>query len=92
MCLIKYDKDNIGKYFLSPYVCIQEYGGAVTFCNHIFETRITLTDFSKYMSEFLDIMHGGSDEERLLEFFKGKITVSPPEEVLSLFLNKGVII
>ena len=91
MYLMKYDKTNIDKYFLSPYVKIQENNGNITFYNHIFETSITLTDFSKYMDDFISMMQDGSDEESLLKFFEENIAAYSSEEVLSLFLNKGVI-
>ena len=92
MCLIKYDETNIDKYFLSPYVTMQEHNGNITFYNHIFATSITLTDFSKHMNDFMNMMQDGSDEESLLEFFEEKIPSYSAQEVLSLFLNKGVIV
>lgn len=92
MYLIKYDKTNIDKYFLSPYIKIQEHNGNITFYNHIFETSITLTDFSKYMNDFINMMQDGNDEESLLKFFKETITAYSSEEILTLFLHKGVIV
>ena len=92
MYLIKYDKTNIDKYFLSPYVKIQEDNGNIIFYNHIFETSITLTDFSKYMNDFINMMQIGNDEESLLKFFEENITAYSSNDVLRLFLDKGVII
>lgn len=92
MCLTKYDKANIDKYFLSPYVKIQEHSGNIIFYNHIFETSIMLTDFSKHMNSFINMLQDGNDEESLLKFFKENITSYSPEEVLTLFLQKGVIV
>ncbi len=92
MCLTKYDRTNIDKYFLSPYLKIQEYNGNITFCNHIFETSITLTEFSKCMNDFINMMQDGNDEESLLNFFEENITAYSSEEVLTLFLHKGVIV
>lgn len=91
MRIIKYDVANVNKYFLSPYIEIQEHNSGITFYNHIFETSVTLTDFSKYMNDFMNMMQNGADEERLLKFFEKNITAYSAEEVLSLFLNKGVI-
>lgn len=92
MYLTKYTEKNINKYFLSPYVKIQDDNNNIIFYNHIFETSITLTEFSKYMNAFIDLMQDGIDEEGLLKFFKENITAYSPEEVLALFLQKGVIV
>ena len=72
MYLNKYDETNIDKYFLSPYVKIQEHNGNITFYNHIFETSITLTDFSGNMSGFLNMMENGNDERSLFITFSCK--------------------
>lgn len=92
MYLTKYNKTNVDKYFLSPYVKIQEQNGNITFYNHIFETSITLTDFSKYMNDFIDMIKDGNNEESLLKFFEENIKAYSSEEVLALFLHKGVIV
>lgn len=92
MYLIKYNKENIDKYFLSPYVKICECDGNITFYNHIFETSITLTDFSMCMNEFIKVLENGACEELLYKYFKENISAYSPDEILSLFIRKGVIV
>ena len=44
------------------------------------------------MNEFIKVLENGACEELLYKYFKENISAYSPDEILSLFMRKGVIV
>jgi hypothetical protein len=86
-----YTAQNISRFYLSPYVEYLEDNGKLCFrndlFNHVVITPVCSSDSGKYLER---IRQGISGEELIIltaEMFPG----SDPEELISVFMQKGIL-
>ena len=89
--MIVYTAENIGRYFLSPYIRVYVEEEDVVFLNTVTENQIKILCTPEKALSFCGRLTEGISDVEMQALIKELIDTEDPDALLALLLRKGVI-
>lgn len=87
----QYNKENISKLFLSPYVDSIIEGDAIAFHNDLFRQVVITPPLVTGAEQFLDKLREGMEVEEMIDYLSASLQTENAEDVLEGLMQKGIL-
>lgn len=86
-----YTAQNISRFYLSPYVEYLEDDGKLCFRNDLFNHVVITPVFSSDVGKYIDRLREGISGDELVVLTAEMFPGPDPEELISVFMQKGIL-